>query len=211
MHVIMVAAMTLCGRISPASMGSPEDRRLLEQLRAETDGSLLGASSLRAADPEMRGLDGILPEKRLRAIISGSGKFSIENKKIFCQGPAPVIFTSKKVASDLALRLKGRAEVVSVEEVPHGLSLPAVLSRMSERGAESVLLEGGGVLNYAALAQGVVNEISLTITPKISGDQGAASLVTGPQPLGNPFESLELLSCRRTDYDELICRYKVSS
>jgi len=33
MKVILIAAITLCGRISPATMGSPEDRRLLERMR----------------------------------------------------------------------------------------------------------------------------------------------------------------------------------
>lgn len=205
----MVAAMTLCGRISPASMGSPEDRHLLEQLRSETDGSLLGAGSLREADPEMRGPGGVLSPKRFRAIISGSGNVPSQNKKIFCHGPRPLVFTSSAIREALADKLAGMAEVMGVDEGVHGLSLGEVLHQMARRGATSVLLEGGGILNYAALAQGVVNEISLTITPKLSGDRAASNLISGPAPLGNPFRTLRLLSCECTEHDELICRYRV--
>jgi len=205
----MVAVMTLCGRISPASIGSPEDRHLLEQLRLETDGSLLGAGSLREADPEMRGPGGVLSPNRLRAIITGSGNVPSQNKKIFCHGPRPLVFTSSAIREALADKLAGMAEVVGVEEGIHGLSLHDIFNDMARRGAASVLLEGGGILNYAALAQGVVDEISLTITPKLSGDRAASSLISGPAPLGNPFQTLRLLSCERTEYDELICRYRV--
>ena len=41
---------------------------------------------------------------------------------------------------------------------------------------DTLLLEGGGLLNGSAMAAGVVDEISLLITPKVANRSNASSL-----------------------------------
>lgn len=209
MRVCMIAASTICGRISPGTMGSSEDRSLLERLRMDTDASLLGAATLREGDPEMRGPDGALIPERLRAVISRSGNVPVLNKKLFSLGPKPIVFTGAEQREALCLSLGARAEVVALPTAEQGVSIVAALGELRRRGAQSVLIEGGGRLNYTCLAQGVVDEIFLTITPYVSGDRHAASLADGPEPLGTPFIGLDLLSCERSGSGELFCRYKI--
>jgi riboflavin biosynthesis pyrimidine reductase len=210
LRVIIVAAMTICGRISPAGIGSHEDRQLLEQLRDETDASLIGASTLREADPEMRGGGGRLAERRLRAVISGSGNVPVEGKNLFSFAPRPILFTSDAASEHLAARLGGRGDVFCIPSGPHGLSVAAAISRLGALGAGSVLIEGGGLLNYASLAEGVVDELRITIVPRISGHRDAASLVSGSKSLGQPFLGLQLHSCRTAKTGELFCHYTIN-
>jgi riboflavin biosynthesis pyrimidine reductase len=73
---------TLCGRIAPAGFGSGKDRNFLEKIREATDVTLSGAGSLRAGDPEFRISGGMIPDRRIRALITGSGNIP-RNRSIF--------------------------------------------------------------------------------------------------------------------------------
>lgn len=211
MHVTIIAASTVCGRIGPSLTGSPVDRGFLEKMRAATDASLLGAETLRQSDPEMRGPEGHLLPQRIRAFVTRSGDIPVAGKKVFAQGPPPLIFTSEGEVAGLQYRLGSLAQVVSLPTMSGGmLSLVVALVHLEKLGAASVLVEGGGGLNYACLRQGVVDEILLTLTPKISGDQGAASLCGGLGPLGEPFLPLVLVSCEVATTGEVFLRYRVS-
>jgi len=209
MLVVMVAAETICGRISPAVMGSGEDRALLERLRDQSDASLMGAGTLREADPEMRGSGGVLSQRRIRAVLSASGRLPRAGKRLFAEGPRPLIFTGQEQAAALAAEFADIADVFGLPGGASGLSVQAAIAELGRRGARSVLIEGGGGLNHAALREGVVDEIRLTLTPFVSGDRRAASLADGAAPLGHPFLPLSLLSCTQGESGELFLHYSV--
>ena len=211
MKVTIIAASTICGRIGPGLTGSPVDRGFLEKMRAATDASLLGAETLRQGDPEMRGPGGHLLPLRIRGFITHSGDIPVAGRKIFQQGAPPLIFTGEAAAGELRQKLGDLAEIVTLPVDSAGeLSLAAALAHLAKLGAASLLIEGGGRLNYACLRQGVVDEILLTLTPKISGDQGAPSLCGGSGPLGEPFLPLALVSCEAAETGEVFLKYRVN-
>lgn len=208
----LIAATTLCGRISPVGFSSAEDRRHLESWRDRTDASLIGAGTLRDADPELRGSAGILRPDRIRAVISASGRIPFSGKRLFATHPRPLVFTGASCAQDLLAKSAAKARVVSVPPLSSGtgLDLCAVRNTLQERGVSSLLIEGGGGLNYQALAQHIVDEILLTICPVIRAVPDAASLADGPVPLP-PGIRLRLLETRTGSSGELFCRYAVDA
>jgi len=206
--VILVGATTICGRISPGGYGSLLDRRRLEAIRDKTNASIMGANTLRLENPEMRGTNGILPPGRIRSIISQSGSIAIEGKKLFKHDPKPLVFTAKSNVSEVQGKLMGKAQVISLPEGAYGLSLQAAINFLAENGVESLLIEGGAQLNYSALAQGVVDEIMLTIMPFISGEHNGPAFADGPEYLGDPFLEFELLSCEPVSTGELFLHYR---
>jgi riboflavin biosynthesis pyrimidine reductase len=206
--VILVGAMTICGRISPVGYGSLLDRRRLEEVRDKTHASIMGANTLRTENPEMRGTNGSLPKDRIRSIISKSGSIPVEGKKLFDHGPAPLVFTSEDKVFAVQGKLKGKAHVIPLPACPGGLSLQAAIDFLAEKGVESLLVEGGAQLNYSALAQGLVDEIMLTIMPYISGDNNGPSFADGPEYLGDPFLEFELLSCETVSTNEIFLHYR---
>ena len=210
MRVSIIVAMTLCGRISPGGMSSVLDRQFLEAQRAATDASLLGAGTLREGDAQMRGPGGSVPPRRLRSVITASGDLPVEERTLFREGPRPLLFTSIAAAPGLRQRLGDRAEVVVLPAIGPALSLSHLVVELASRGARSLLVEGGAHLNYHALHQGVVDEVLVTITPKLSGEIGARTLADGPAPLGAPFLDLTLLACEQATTGELFCRYQVN-
>ena len=208
MKVILVAAATICGRIGPSLVGSRLDRRRLEEARENTQASLLGANTLRFGDPEMRTTEGRLSPDRIRAVISMSGAVPHAEKKLFLRGPKPIVFTAREKRDELQMKLGEAAEVVAVPRGVGGLSLLAVLDFFKKRNVRSMLIEGGGRLNYSALAQGVVDEILLTIMPFISGDRNAPSFADGPDSIGDPFRQFALISCEPVTTGEVFLHYR---
>jgi riboflavin biosynthesis pyrimidine reductase len=207
--VTLICACTVCGRISPAGLAGYADRHHLEDMRDRTAASLIGAGTLRESDPEMRSTGGLLAENRIRAVITASGDIPYRNRKLFRFGPPPLILTSTARADMLQSELGARARVRALPDGAGGLSVRAALETLRKMGADSVLIEGGAGLNYAALKEGVVDEISLTIAPRVSGDRAAASVADGPAPLADPFLELTLLSCQCADSGEIFVRYRV--
>ena len=208
MKVILVGATTICGRISPVGHGSLLDRRRLEEIRDKTHASIMGANTLRLENPEMRGTNGTLPPDRIRSIITQSGSVPTAGKKLFEHGPKPVVFTAEENIFAVQGKLKGRAQVIGLPAGEHGLSLQAAIDFLAEKGVESILIEGGAQLNYSALAQGLVDELLLTIMPFISGKHNDPSFADGPQYLGDPFLEFELLSCEPVSTGELFLHYR---
>jgi len=191
-------------------MGSSDDRRHLEAMRAATGASLIGAETLRSQDPEILGPAGTLIKDRIRAVITQSGRIPVTGKRFFERRPLPLVFTGQEGGKALQQKLAGRAKLVVLPSGPAGgLSMSAVVREFAKLGVESILIEGGGRLNYAALQQGVVDEIALTIAPCLSGDHQAASLVDGPEPLAEPFLALEMISCRPVATGEIFVNYRV--
>ena len=193
-------------------MGSVKDRRFLESMRAKTDASLIGAGTLRQSDPEMRILDGVLPENRIRAIITDSGDIPVEGKKIYDHSPKPYIFTNTKSMNVLEDKLSGRARVIGIEKKGEQLPIQKVIQEFKNLGVNTLLVEGGASLNYTCLSQGVIDAMYITLTPYISGDSSAVSLAAGASPLGSPFIGLDLIRCEKsTTTDEIFLHYKVKN
>ena len=59
------------------------------------------------------------------------------------------------------------------------LDLEDLLTKLGEKGIDSILLEGGGTLNYSALEQGIVNKVQIYIGAKIFGGKESLSPVEG--------------------------------
>jgi riboflavin biosynthesis pyrimidine reductase len=77
-----------------------------------------------------------------------------------------------------------RLEGVSaqIEYIDTGDDLQVLMARLREdHGVRSVLCEGGPTLNSHLLAAGVVDELFLTLSPKLVGGAAALTIVAGRQ------------------------------
>lgn len=70
-------------------------------------------------------------------------------------------------------------EILEISLVNGHISLAELMQELGKRQIDSILLEGGATLNWAALHSGIVNRVQTYITPKIFGGEGAKTPVGG--------------------------------
>jgi len=207
-------ATSLDGRIAPASrekvrLGTKEDIRRMDELRAWADAVVVGAGTLRAEDPPMGLRDEELLEQR-----RSQGR---------PEQPALVVLTrSMDIPADRAFRTGGRVIVAvpeSATETPEAIASGAevwrigeetvdprdLLGRLAEEGLERVLLEGGGRLAAHFFLADVVDEVRLTLTPWLIGGEDAPTMADLGRPMEPP-RRFELVCLERAE-DEVFLTY----
>jgi riboflavin-specific deaminase-like protein len=184
-------------------IGSATDKRLMYELRSEADVVLHGAGTVRADPLSARVPDDLvsarlqagLPRQPLGAIVTASGRLPIQHP--YYRSATRVYVTTSAPAS-----VEGGPNV----EVCHVSDVAAAVHDLHARGARKVLCEGGPTLNAALFAAGLVDEVFLTLAPKIVGGEAPLTLVHGavlPEQV-----RLQLVNMVQLD-DELYLRYAV--
>ncbi len=187
---------------SAVGIGSTADKRLMRELRAEADVVLHGAGTVRA-DPLSARVPRDLVEERLARGLSEQPLGAIVTRSGNLPGQHPYYESATViyVTSDRSVAVEAATvEVCRVADVSD------VVRDLARRGARRILCEGGPTLNAALFAAGLIDEVFLTIAPKIVGGQDPLTIVKGP-----PFaETLHLELRSLVDVEgELFLRYGV--
>ena len=85
-----------------------------------------------------------------------------------------------------------------------------LMKKLGEEKIDSILLEGGGELNFSALQSGIVNRIQAYISPKILGGKSAPSPVGG-MGFDSPDSGIILCRPEITYFGNDICSPQKSS
>jgi riboflavin-specific deaminase-like protein len=221
-RVLLNMASTLDGRATlggkSGAIGNRADRELFHALRTVVDAVLVGAGTVRVEryrqlvrDDEARALRRArgLAEEPLACIVSARLALEGDIPLLDTPGARVVILTP----SQASLPAGRAAQIEYVRTAREGrLDLAAALSELRARfGVRSVLCEGGPHLNGQLLAAGVVDELFLSLAPKLAGGDASSEalrIVTGVD-LEPPVE-LALLSALEAEGD-LFLRYGVRS
>lgn len=199
--VTLKSAMTLDGKIAPppgdlhhptalggggASGGwitSEQARSHVQELRHCNDAIMVGVGTIIADDPLLTDRSG-LPRRRplLRVIVDSRLRLPPESRVV-------------KTAKDDVLVLCSFAEEkrkrelldqgIRVEQVPVGVGdgrpdMLQIARRLGTMEITSLIVEGGAMINGAALASGVVDKVFLYYAPKILAGTGSVPFATGP-------------------------------
>ena len=71
------------------------------------------------------------------------------------------------------------------------MDLQQLMDALGQKEIDSILLEGGGTLNWTALQSGSVNKVQAYIAPKLFGGQNAKTPVEG-MGISSPSEAFQL-------------------
>ena len=216
-------AMTADGKIATAngavsSFGSPRDQEHLLELRATADAVMDGA---RTADmnPINMGpgpakyrrlrLRRGLAEYNLRIIVSRSGTVN-PHAEVFRHRFSPIIIlTTQRATADRLAKLRAVGAQVKICGTTE-IDFPRALRWLRQQwGIKRLLCEGGGELNDALFRAGLVNELHLTVCPRVFGGRTAPTIADG-LGAGSLARAtrLELESARRRG-DEMFLVYRV--
>lgn len=186
-------AMTADGKIATAnrmvhSFGSARDLEHLYELRATADAVMSGARTVEISQSilgaggekfrKQRRKTG-LAEYSLRILVSGSGSIDPQ-AEIFRHRFSPIIvLTTKRAAAGKIKLLQKLADDVKILGETEIDFLAALRWLREKWGVKRLLCEGGGELNDALFRADLVDEINLTICPKIFGGSGAPTIADG--------------------------------
>ena len=91
------------------------------------------------------------------------------------------------------------------------IDLPAALATLKrDFGIETLLLEGGGGINGTFLAAGLVDELSVVVTPSLDGGSGAERIVKFDDGLKGKV-TLSLTGCETLAHGVVHLRYAVAA
>jgi 2,5-diamino-6-(ribosylamino)-4(3H)-pyrimidinone 5'-phosphate reductase len=205
-------AMTADGKIAFTvenfvPFSSRRDREHMMELRATADAILCGARTVEVSEATLgnggekyrrQRLKNGRSEFPVRVIVSGGGTIN-PAAKIFQPSFSPiVILTTKRAPQKKLAPLRKLAAAVKICGETD-INFQAALRWLREQyGVKRLLCEGGGELNDALARAGLVDEVHLTICPKIFGGRRAPTLADGLgiQKLANAAR-FELTSFRR--------------
>ena len=191
--VLVNMAMTADGKIATANravatFSSQRDHEHLLELRATTDAVMAGARTVDSAKVNLgpgpakfrrRRIKRGLAEYNLRIIVSRSGTVN-PAAEIFRHHFSPIlILTTRRATAGRLKKLSALATEVKISGTRE-INFHQALRWLREKwGVQRLLCEGGGELNDALLRAGLVDELHLTICPKIFGGRMAPTIADG--------------------------------
>jgi riboflavin-specific deaminase-like protein len=189
-------------------ISSDLDRELFHNLRTQADAVMVGAGTART-------------ERYGRIAKSDELRAKREREGLAADPLAIVVSASLNLPADLPLLQQDGQKVLiatgadavlqdvtaEIEYLRVGDDMPLLLSRLrEEHGVRSVLCEGGPTLNSHLFAADLVDELFLTMSPKVAGGAAALTIVAG-RDLVEPAE-LGMVSVATGD-SELFTRWRL--
>lgn len=177
-YVVMKYAMTADGKIATASGQSKwitgdAARENVHRLRNRLSGIMVGVSTVIMDDPM---LDCRLEEPAvnpIRIICDSHLRTPLESKIVqTADSIKTILATSSQDEGKVAEYEKKGCLVLRLPETKQGIDLKALMSELGNMGVDSVLIEGGGTINYSALESKIVDELHIHMAPKIFGGDG---------------------------------------
>lgn len=184
-----------------AGLGSAMDRLLMHRLEERADAVVIGGSTLRA-DKHMN-----YPPHLYRAVVTTSGDLPTDHDFFQkCEDGRALVFAPTHIPPDRKLALERVATVHLVGETR--VEIPEIVRILhTNYEVRYLLVEGGGSLNFYFFEAGLVDEVFLTLAPRVKGGAHLPTMVDGA---GLPRERVpryELISAYLHE-SELFLRYR---
>lgn len=182
MYVILSAAISIDGKISTRSndskLSSQEDSIRLHKLRSKVDAILIGKNTLLQDDPllTVRHTKGKNPT---RIILDSKGTISKNSKIIKTSDKIPTIIAVSKKISKVNLSKLKKLPVEIIISGENSVNLKLLMKKLSTKKIETILVEGGGMVNWEFIKNNIFDELIITLSPYLIGGNDATSLVEG--------------------------------
>lgn len=157
------------------------DRELFHHLRTQADAVMVGAGTARTERYGRMAKSGDLRDKRESEGLERDPLAVLVSGRLDLPADLPLLNEHEQqvliaTASDEVVPGLGE----QVEYARTGDDLPLLMARLREHyGIRSVLCEGGPTLNSFLLAAGLVDELFLTLNPKLAGGEQVLTIVAG--------------------------------
>lgn len=183
---ILKTAMTLDGKIATVTGDSQwitneKSRQFVHNLRHQVAAIMVGIGTVIKDDPSLTTrIKGKVGKDPIRVIVDSLGSLPL-NSKIYQTGNKDntIIAVTDKVDVNKLEMLKEKLDVLIIPNKDGKVDLHHLINKLGEKGIDSVLIEGGGNLNFSALESKIVDKVLTFIAPKIIGGKEAITPVEG--------------------------------
>jgi len=181
-YVILSAAISIDGKIATrlgdSKLSSKKDRIRLHKLRSKVDAILVGKNTILRDDPllTVRYTKGKNPT---RIILDSLGTISVNSKILRTSNEIPTIIAVSKKISKLNLQKLKKFPVEIIMNGENSVNIKALMKNLHKRKFNTILVEGGGTVNWQFIQNNLFDEILITIAPFIIGGTEAITFVQG--------------------------------
>ena len=185
--VALKAAMTLDGKIATRTGDSKwitgaEARAYVHELRHRFMAIVVGIGTAVADDPLLNcRIEGRGVRQPIRVVVDSNARLSLDSQLVKTAGEYRTIVAHTRFAPEESVKALREAgvEMLLCKEKEGLVDVRNLLELLGQSGIDSILLEGGGSLNYTFLAEGLADELYAFIAPKIVGGMNAKTPVEG--------------------------------
>ncbi len=180
--VILSAGISIDGKISTknghSNFSSTEDIRRLHKLRSKVDAILIGKNTALQDNPllTVRYTKGKNP---IRIIVDSNGEISTKSKILKTSNKVPTIIAVSKRISKNNLQKLNKYPVKVIVTGEKTVNMKSLLKKLSDQNIKTLLVEGGGTINWEFIKKNLFDELIVTISPHLIGGKNAISLVQG--------------------------------
>lgn len=214
-RIILSAAVSIDGRIASVTgdscLSSRQDIARLHRLRGTVDAILVGINTVLADDPQLtvrHGATGAKKTKDPARIVLDSGARTPPGSRIIkTSGQVPTIIAVSRRAPRRNLQRLQKSGAEIIVAGTESVDIVVLLDRLSCMGLDTILVEGGGSVNWEFVHKKLFDEIIVTVSPFLLGGKSAVSLVEGEGFLTvTDSPAMSLKSVRRLQ-DHLVLSY----
>jgi 2,5-diamino-6-(ribosylamino)-4(3H)-pyrimidinone 5'-phosphate reductase len=198
---------TTCGN---SRISSKQDLRRVHELRSSVDAIIVGISTVLIDDPLLTVR--LIRDKKgrdpARVVIDSDGRIPLDSRILkTAHRVATIVAVSERAHNNKIhkLRSSGAIVIIAGREM---VDLGEALLCLKKMGFKNILAEGGGELNWSLLELGVVDQLIVTVSPKLVGGRSATTLVEGDgyDKISQAI-TMELKKVLRQDNGELVLFY----
>lgn len=183
-YVTMKYAMTIDGKIAAYTGASKwvtgeEARHHVHEQRKKNTAIMVGIGTVLADDPMLNcRIEG--GRDPVRIICDTHLKMPVTSKIVKTAKDIPTIIACCTADEELQRPYReAGCKILLTEKKMNHIDLEQLMEQLGKEKIDSILLEGGGTLNWAALNAGIVQKIQAYIAPKIFGGTTAKTPVEG--------------------------------
>lgn len=176
----MTADGKIATRTGNSAISSNADLKRVHQLRNSIDVIMVGISTVLSDDPQLTVRFGMAGSRSpTRVVVDSTGRIpSGSNLLKKANEVNTIVAATSRITSANISRIEGTGAKVLVAG-RNRVELRKVFRTLDKMGYKSILVEGGGELNWSVLKLGIVDELIITVSPRIVGGRSALTLVEG--------------------------------
>ncbi|MGH1521576.1 MAG: 2,5-diamino-6-(ribosylamino)-4(3H)-pyrimidinone 5'-phosphate reductase [Nitrosopumilus sp.] len=181
-YVILSAATSIDGKIATktgdSNFSSKQDIVRLHKLRSKVDAILVGKNTVLQDNPllTVRFAKGKNP---IRIILDSKGSISKKSQILQTSHKIPTIIVVSHSISKSNLKKLHDFPVDIIIAGKNSINISLLLKKLLDKKIKTVLVEGGGIINWEFIHKNLFDELIITLSPFLVGGVDAVSFIQG--------------------------------